>query len=230
MVDVHDEYRPTGYERTYPNLMTAEGIAGDETSPQNSNTLTILFSRLLCGPADNTVCYYDSRVDRNATHAYQLAKAVCIYSPWQYLYWYDRPSASPSRTGGAGGSSPTIGSEPELEFFDVLPTTWDETRVIEAEIGRYAVIARRHGEDWFIGAMNSGKDRNVNLSLDLLARDKQYVAHRYIDDPSIGTKTKVRIERTPVDRSSVLSVVMSRQGGQAIRITPITDIAPASGN
>lgn len=82
MVDVHDEYRPTGYERTYPNFMTAEGIAGDETSPQNTNTLTILFSRLLCGPADNTVCYYDGRVSRNATHAYQLAKAVCLYSPW----------------------------------------------------------------------------------------------------------------------------------------------------
>ncbi len=220
MVDVHDEYRPTGYERTYPNFMTAEGIAGDETSPQNSNTLTILFSRMLCGPADNTVCYYDARVDKNATHAYQLAKAVCIYSPWQYLYWYDRPAAAPSRLGGAGGSRPTIGSEPELEFFDVLPTTWDETRVIEAEIGQYAVIARRSGEEWFIGAMNSGQDRTVTVPLDFLAADQHYIAHRYIDDPAIETRTKVRIERTPVHQPSVLRVVMSAQGGQAIRITP----------
>ena len=91
MVDVHDEYRPTGYTRTYPNLMTVEGISGDETSPVNRQTLTLQFMRFLAGPADNTICYYDARVDKNATHAFQLAKAVCLYSPWQFLYWYDRP-------------------------------------------------------------------------------------------------------------------------------------------
>jgi len=91
MVDIHDEYRPTGYSRTYPNLMTQEGIAGDETKPSNSLTLTILFTRMLAGAGDNTICYYDGRVDENASHAYQLAKSVCFYSPWQFLYWYDRP-------------------------------------------------------------------------------------------------------------------------------------------
>ena len=95
MVDIHDEYRPTGYSRTYPNLMTQEGIRGDEARPSNELTLTILFTRMLCGAGDNTICYYDKRVDENASHAYQLAKAVCIYSPWQFMYWYDRPDASP---------------------------------------------------------------------------------------------------------------------------------------
>ena len=222
MVDVHDEYRPTGYERTYPNLMTAEGIAGDETSPQNTNTLTILFSRLLCGPADNTVCYYDQRVDKNATHAYQLAKSVCIYSPWQYLYWYDRPMASPGRVGGAGGNHGRIGDEPELAFFDVLPASWDETRVIHARIGEYAVIARRSGDDWFIGAMNSTEARTLDVPLDFLPAGKSYVAHIYSDDPSVETRTKVRVDSTPVEDSSVLSVSMSAQGGQAIRLTPAT--------
>ena len=99
MVDVHDEYRPTGYSRTYPNLMTQEGIGGDETSPTNEQTLTILFTRMLAGAGDNTICYYDSRVDRNASHAYQLAKAVCLYSPWQFIYWYDRPAGSPGAKG-----------------------------------------------------------------------------------------------------------------------------------
>jgi alpha-glucosidase len=219
MVDVHDEYRPTGYQRTYPNLMTAEGIAGDETSPQNSNTLTILFTRMLCGPADNTVCYYDPRVDENATHAYQLAKAVCIYSPWQYLYWYDRPASAPQRVGGAGGSSRVIGDEPELEFFRVLPTTWDETRVIDASIGQYAMMARRSGEEWFVGAMNSGQERTLTLPLDFLRPGKAYVAHVYRDDPSMETFTKVRIDRQTVDSTTTLRVTMSAQGGQAIRIT-----------
>ena len=50
-----------------------------------------LFCRMLAGPADITVCYYDERVDKQASHAYQLAKAVCFYCPWQFLYWYDRP-------------------------------------------------------------------------------------------------------------------------------------------
>lgn len=225
MVDVHDEYRPTGYERTYPNLMTAEGIAAEETSPKNSNTLTILFSRMLCGPADNGMCYFNERVDKNATHAYQLAKVVCIYSPWQYLYWYDRP-ATASDVGGAGGGKGRIGDEPELEFLDSLPTTWDETRVIEGEIGKYAVIARRSGSQWFIGAMNSGTDngsttRAIKLPLDFLAKDKKYKAHRYIDDPTIDTRTKVRIERSEVDQSSVIELTLSKQGGEAIRLEPI---------
>ncbi|HYW79998.1 MAG TPA: glycoside hydrolase family 97 N-terminal domain-containing protein, partial [Thermoguttaceae bacterium] len=145
MVDIHDEYRPTGFSRTYPNLMTQEGIGGDETSPTNEQTLTILFTRMLAGAADNTICYYDGRVDRNATHAYQLAKAVCFYSPWQFLYWYDRPGKSPSKKGGAGGAQTGIGDEPELEFFDQVPTVWDDTRVVHGAIGQYAAIARRSG-------------------------------------------------------------------------------------
>lgn len=134
MVDIHDEYRPTGYSRTYPNLVTHEGIGGDETKPTNTQTLTILFTRMLCGAGDNTICYYDGRVSANASHAYQLAKAVCLYSPWQFVYWYDRPGGSPRKKGGAGGGANVIGDEPELEFFDHVPTVWDQTRVIHGEV------------------------------------------------------------------------------------------------
>jgi alpha-glucosidase len=218
MVDVHDEYRPTGYSRSYPNLMTQEGIAGDETSPANSNTLTILFSRLLCGAADNTVCYYDKRVDKNATHAYQLAKAVCLYSPWQFLYWYDRPPSAPQKVGGAGNAETQISDEPELEFYNHVPTVWDDTRVIHGCIGKFAVIARRSGAEWFIGGMNSGEARTLDVPLGFLERGKKYVAHIYSDDPSMPTRTHVKIERQPVDTSAVLKITMSAQGGQAIRI------------
>lgn len=220
MVDVHDEYRPTGYERTYPNLMTAEGIAGDETSPLNTNTLTLLFSRMLCGPADHTVCYYDARVKKNASHAYQLAKAVCFYSPWQYLYWYDQPVDSPKKSGGA---HPAIGDEPELEFLDRLPTSWDETRVLHGRIGEYAVLARRRGQDWFIGAMNSTRARTLKVALDFLPPGQPYLAHCYIDDPSVETYTQVRIDRNPVDAGTVLDLSLSAQGGQAIHLMPAPD-------
>jgi len=220
MVDIHDEYRPTGYSRTYPNLMTQEGIAGDETSPPNTNTLTILFSRMLAGAADNTICYYDARVDRNATHAYQLAKAVCLYSPWQFLFWYDRPPQSPQKTAGAGGAAPVIGDEAELEFFNYLPTVWDDTKVIHGRIGEYAVIARQSGATWFVGGMNSGEARTLDVPLGFLERGRSYVAHVYRDDPFVRTRTRVRIERVRVEASRVLRLSMPAHGGQAIRIVP----------
>ena len=220
MVDVHDEYRPTGYSRTYPNLMTQEGIAGDETSPTNRLTLTILFTRMLAGAADNTICYYDPRVDRNASHAYQLAKAVCLYSPWQFLYWYDRPTSAPPKKGGAGGARGTIGNEPELEFFDRVPTVWDETRVIHGSIGHYAVIARRSSDQWFVGCMNADQPRTLDVPLGFLEKGAGYTAHVYSDDPAVATRTHVKIERVPVDAATVLRVAMSAQGGQAIWIAP----------
>ena len=220
MVDIHDEYRPTGYSRTYPNLMTQEGIAGDETSPANELTLTILFTRMLAGAADNTICYYDQRVERNASHAYQLAKAVCLYSPWQFLFWYDRPPASPQETGGAGHTRSRAGDEPELEFFERVPTVWDETRVLHGQIGQVAVLARRQGADWFLGGMNSGQPRTLDVSLDFLEPGRRYTAHLYTDDPNVPTRTRVRVERRPADADTVLPFTMSAQGGQAVWLTP----------
>jgi alpha-glucosidase len=244
MVDIHDEYRPTGYSRTYPNLMTQEGIAGDETKPSNSLTLTILFTRMLAGAADNTICYYDRRVDDNASHAYQLAKSVCFYSPWQFLYWYDRPGivarasrpriagnpplADAPQTGGAGGSNNppgdglrhVIGDEPELEFFDHVPTVWDDTKVLYGRIGEYAVIARRSGDNWFIGCMNADQPHTFDVPLDFLEKDRRYTAYIYSDDPAVQTRTHVKITRRNVDSSSVLKIDLPPRGGQAIRIVP----------
>jgi alpha-glucosidase len=220
MVDVHDEYRPTGYSRTYPNLMTQEGIAGDETRPTNRLTLTILFTRMLAGAADNTICYYDSRVDQNASHAYQLAKAVCLYSPWQFVYWYDRPGTAPTKAGGAGGQKGVIGDEPELEFFDQVPTVWDDTRVIHGQIGEYAVIARRSDDAWFIGCMNSQEPRTLDVPLAFLEPGRQYVARVYSDDETVPTRTRVRIDRRAVDAGTVLQAVLPAKGGQAISIFP----------
>ncbi|MBI5384734.1 MAG: glycoside hydrolase family 97 N-terminal domain-containing protein [Verrucomicrobia bacterium] len=220
MVDVHDEYRPTGLARTYPNWLTQEGIAGDETSPANSLTLTVLFSRMLAGPADNTICYYDKRVDANASHAYQLAKSVCLFSPLQFLYWYDRPKASPQRVGGAGNAETSIGDEPELEFWDALPTVWDDTKVLHGKIGEYAVVARRLGAEWFVGAMNDETRRTLEVPLAFLQSNTPYVAHIYIDDPTVPTRTHVRIDRVSVSRTTTLRIELPSKGGQAMRLVP----------
>ena len=103
MVDIHDEYRPTGYSRTYPNLMTQEGIRGDEESPSLQQTVYTFFSRMICGAGDYTNCYFADRItsEKMGGRAAQLAKKIAIYSPWQFIYWYDRPYGSPVKVGGA---------------------------------------------------------------------------------------------------------------------------------
>ena len=204
MVDVHDEYRMTGWERTYPNFMTAEGIGGDETRPPHEQALANLFNRMIAGPADHTFCYYTGYVDETSSHASQLAKTICFFSPWQFLFWYDRPEAA--------------SGEPELEFFKHLPTTWDETRVLHSKIGQYAVIARRKGNDWFVGCLNAGEPRSLKVPLGFLRAGVKYDAHIYRDDPKVETRTKVGIECSKVDSTTVLEAVMGPQGGMAIRL------------
>jgi alpha-glucosidase len=210
MIDVHDEYRGTGYTRTYPNVMTQEGIRGDEEKTRtNERTLTILFSRYRAGAADNTICYFDNRVNELCSHAYRLAKAVCLYSPLQHPYGYDRPAP--------GG---TLTEEPELEFFDAVPTVWDETRVLEGRIGESAVIARRSGGRWFIGAMQSGPARTRHIPLSFLEKGRAYSVSVYRDDPSMTTKTRVRIERLKTDASRALTIPVVERGGAAVILEP----------
>ncbi len=209
MVDVHDEYRMTGWQRTYPNFMTAEGIGGDETRPSNEQALANLFTRMIVAPADHTFCYYNGYVDQTTSHASQLAKAVCFFSPWQFLFWYDRPA-------NARG-------EPELELFEHLTTTWDETRVLRSRIGQYAVIARRKGTEWFLGCLNAGEPRTMKVSLDFLPEEASFEAHIYRDDSSVASRTKVAIERRDVDSRTALAASLSRRGGLAARFVPRQD-------
>jgi alpha-glucosidase len=205
VLDIHDGYRPTGYARTYPNLLTVEGVRGNEHFPTAEHDCTIPFTRYVAGSADYTVCYYDRRLKN--THAHQLAMAVVSYSPLQSVLWYDRPGM--------------YQGEPEIEFFRHVPTVWDETKVINGEIGKYATIARRSGADWFIGTVNDSDPRQLTLPLDFLARGGQYLAHIYSDDDSAPTRTHVSVETRPVNSLTTLEVPLKSAGGQAVWITPV---------
>ena len=220
MIDIHDEYRPTGYSRTYPNLLTQEGIRGDEESPDNQQVLVTLFTRMIAGAGDQTNCYFASRVDKMGSHASQMAKAICIYSPWQFLYWYDRPEGSPIKKGGAGSSASVIKEIPDLSFYDALPTVWDDTKVTEGNIGEFATIARRKGDNWYVGSLTS-EARNLILPLDFLDNSQQYEATIYSDDPSLKTPTKVSIRKMKVNASTVLKIRLMRMNGLAVIIRPI---------
>ncbi len=222
MVDIHDEYRPTGFSRTYPNLMTQEGIRGDEESPSNEHTLITLFTRMLAGAGDNTNCYFAPRVtEKMGGHISQLAKAVMLYSPWQFLYWYDRPQGSPGRTGGAGSSEGYIQDVPELEFFKNMPTVWDETKVIEGKIGEYATIARKSGSDWFLGSLTGNAGKTIRLNLDFLDESASFEAVIYSHDPGSESSTKVNIKNRKVNAGSVLEFEVLENSGLAVHFRKI---------
>jgi len=204
MVDIHDEWRPTGEQRTWPNLLSAEGIRGNEEMPDATHNTILPFTRFIAGPADYTICYYDHRI--KTTHAHQLALAAIYYSPLLTLFWYDKPSA--------------YHNEPEVEFFEKIPTSWDETKVLEGRPGEYITIARRRGEDWFLGTITNDSARRTKLSLDFLPRGKKYTAVTYSDDPLVATTTHVRREQRRVDASTSLTINLLPSGGQAIWLIP----------
>jgi len=204
MVNIHDDWRPTGEQRTWPNLMTAEGIRGNEEMPDATHNTVLPFTRFIAGPADYTICYYDKRI--KTTHAHQLALAAVYYSPIQTLFWYDKPSQ--------------YENEPEIEFFEKIPTVWDETKVIAGAPGEYITTARRSGDNWFVGTITNNDARALKLNFSFLQKGKKYLATIYTDDDKATTKTKVKVETKKIDATTILNVNLLPSGGQAIWIRP----------
>jgi alpha-glucosidase len=193
LVDVHDAYRPSGFARTYPNLLTQEGIRGNEHMPDARHNTTLPFTRFIGGAGDYTICYYSQRLKTKRSH--QLALAVVNYSPLQFMFWYDKPSA--------------YNGEPEVEFFKHVPTVWDDTKVLSGAIGEHIVVARRSGRDWFVGAITNAEARTVRVPLSFLEAGRRYTATVYAE----GVSTRA------VDASGVLELALAGSGGAAIRIT-----------
>jgi alpha-glucosidase len=204
MADIHDEYRPTGFSRTYPNLLTQEGIRGNEEMPDATHNTILPFTRFLAGAGDYTICYYNNRI--KTTHAHQLAMAAVYYSPLQFLYWYDSPGAY---TG-----------EPEIEFFDKVKTVWDDTKVIGGDIGEYVTVARRSDDNWFLGTLGNNDKRSITTPLSFLTAGQRYVANIYTDDDAVNTKTKVKVTRLIVDSNAVLHFDLKPSGGCAVHFVP----------
>ncbi|MFB3825175.1 MAG: glycoside hydrolase family 97 catalytic domain-containing protein [Bryobacteraceae bacterium] len=202
MLNIHDGYRATGNNRTYPNLMTVEGIRGNEHMPAPEHNCTLPFTRYVAGIGDYTICYFDRRL--KTTKAHQLAMAVVSFSPLQWIFWYDRPSM--------------YNGEPEVEFFRRVPTVWDETRVVHGRIGRFATIARRSGREWFLGTINNSEPRELDIPLSFLAEGESYTARIYADDDAVQTRTKVGIETRPVTSRTTLKARLRPGGGQAVWI------------
>lgn len=206
MVDIHDEYRPTGYSRTYPNLLTQEGIRGDEESPALEQTIYTLYNRMICGAGDYTNCYFAERVTgKMGGRAAQLAKLVAIYSPWQFIYWYDRPEKSPSRAGGAGSAESVIKKDAVTDFYCSIPTVWEDTRFLDGGMGEYAVVARKSPSGWYISILNAGKKRQISLPLAFLKEKSGYKATLYYQSPGMK-KDSVSIKKIRLQPLTIIDV------------------------
>lgn len=217
MVDIHDEYRPTGFSRTYPNLLTQEGVRGNEEFPDGVNNTTLPFTRFLAGAADCTICYFHrkeikadlaKRMNTRSllnTSCHQMALSVINYSPLQFLYWYDTPE--------------DVQDEPELAFFDELPTVWDDTKVLNGSIGEYVSIARKKDNRWFLGCITNNDARKMELPLDFLEGGKKYELTLYTDGgEKVKTRTHLAIQTKKVTSKTVLKLDMLPRGGCAMII------------
>ncbi len=170
LVDFHGAFKPAGMERVWPNIINYEGVKGNENNKWSADinpehNLTIPFTRMAAGPMDFTPGAMVNKHSKNfmpsffrpmglGTRCHQLAMYVVYEAPLQML------CESPSR----------YRQEQEtVDFITSIPTTWDETRVIEAAVSDYIVIARRKGEDWFLAAMTDDSPREFNIELDFLS-------------------------------------------------------------
>lgn len=215
-VDFHGSFKPSGLEYKYPNVISYEGVRGMEQmgGTQPDNSLYLPFIRNAVGPMDYTPGAMLSmqpevyRAERpNAasigTRAYQMALFVVFESGIQMLadnptLYYRNPDCT--------------------EFITQVPTTWDETKALEAEAGVIAVVAKRKQQTWFIGGITNGKEkeRNVDLTLDFLEKGKTYTMTYFEDGVNADRQAMDYRKKTlKVNSGDRFKFKMARNGGFA---------------
>jgi alpha-glucosidase len=220
MVFFHGAYKPTGLSRTYPNIMTFEGVMGAEGNKWGNrivppHNVTLPFTRMLAGPMDYTpggfrnVTKDEFRADWKqpmvmGTRCHQLAMYVVYESPLQMVS--DDPAAYRGEQG--------------LEFLRKVPSSWDETKVLLGEIGEYIVIARRKGDTWYIGGMTNWTARELTIPLGFLG-EGNFKAEIF-SDGSQADKIPTQLLSTSKDvkPDEKLTIHLATGGGFAAWIEP----------
>lgn len=218
-IQFHGAYKPTGLQRTYPNEFTREGTYNYENNKwlseglSSDHDLNIAFTRLLAGATDYHLggfravppSKFKTQYTRPlmiGTRCHMLAMYVVLES---YLSMVaDYPKAYKDQRG--------------FDFIQNVPTTWDETIVPAGEVHQYLTIARRKGDDWYIGTINSTKARSLQLSLNFLPAGK-YKAKIYSDsDDAAENPNHLSITEQIVTNADVLKLHLAAGGGQAIQL------------
>lgn len=219
-IDNHEPVMPTGLQRTYPNLMTQEGVRGQEHNawdPDGGNppehTVLMPFTRGLAGPMDYTFgtfnfdnpVYPFARV--KTTLAKELALYVIIYSPMQM----------------ASDTPANYSAKPDaFQFIKDVPVDWETTLVPDAVIGDYVVTVRRdrNSTDWYLGAATDEDARDLEVKLDFLDPDAEYTAQIYADAPDAdweSNPTAYTVSEQTVKATDMLPLKLAAGGGTAIR-------------
>jgi alpha-glucosidase len=219
MLDVHEPIKPTGISRTYPNMMTREGVRGteynawSEGNPPDHETI-LAFTRMLAGPLDYTPVIFDCLFDEyrpenrvRTTLAKQLALFIVLYSPIQM----------------AADLIENYEGHPAFKFIEDAPVDWDDTMVLNGKIGDYVTIVRRSGGSYYVGSITDEKARELDIELSFLETGVEYAAKIYADAPDADWETNphaYEIQEVLVDSDTVLKMKLAPGGGQAISIVP----------
>ncbi len=223
MINAHEPIKPTGIRRTYPNMISREGLRGQEFNAWSDDMnppehLTIVpFTRMLAGPIDFTPGIFNIKFNEykdknqvNTTLAHQLALYVIIYSPIQMA------ADLPEHYEG----------QPAFQFIRDVAVDWTESKVLNGEIGDYITIIRkeRGSYNWFLGAVTDENAREFKISLDFLDKDKKYLATIYADAKNAHwdkNPTAIKIEKKRVSNIDNINLNLKEGGGVAISFIPI---------
>jgi alpha-glucosidase len=220
MVNFHGAFKPTGMIRTWPNQITREGILGNEynrwsarVTPEHKTTLP--FTRMVAGPADFTPGgFLNKQLDQfkfnvrptqvQGTRCAELALFVCLESP--VINACDHPSR--------------YRDQPGLDFLKIVPTIWDDTRVLDAAVGEHVVIVRRNGDRWFLGALTDRNARDIPVKLDFLGSGS-WTLKLWKDAPDSDTIGEhLATEQRVVTATDELTLHLARAGGAVACFEP----------
>ncbi len=221
LVDFHGDQKPASMTRTWPNLISAEGVRGLEWSKWGAETepehnVTLPFTRMFLGPMDYTpgamlnaqkasFAPIFHRPMSLGTRCHQLAMYVAYESPLQMLA--DSPS--------------NYLREPEaMEFLAAVPTEWDETKVLDARIADYVLVARRSGSDWYVGAMTDWTPRELEVDFSFLP-EGNFQMQAYEDGANADRYgSDYKMVKSRVNGTTKLRIKLAPGGGWAARIHP----------
>lgn len=220
MVNFHGSYKPDGIERTYPNMITREGVLGEEYSKFSDrivpkHNVTLPFTRMLAGPMDYTPGGFlnvtPEQFKRQSptmimnTRCAELSKFVIYESP--LTVFCDHPKH--------------VLGQPGSDFLQIVPTVWDDTRFINGYPGEFIAMAKRSGNEWFLGAMNNETARTISIPTDFLPAGK-YELEYWEDAKDAGKNpTKLRKNRVVIQAGKPVKVQMASGGGYVAVIRKI---------
>lgn len=215
LINFHGATIPRGWTRTYPHLMSTEGVFGAEqynngghmTTEGARINCTFPFTRNVVGPMDYTpVAFTDSQHPHTTTYAHELALSVVFESALQH--WADRPEGFYA-----------LPAEPK-QFMKEVPTSWDETKLIDGYPGEHVIMARRKGDVWYVGGLQGENvPKTFELALDFLAPDTDYLLTLNADGSSMSL---FQSSIHKVHKGDVLNIPCLARGGFAISIKPET--------